>query len=74
MQHCEKGGSCNWHVPAAVRDYIDSLQASHEELVKALRVARQYVVSYSPAVMISDVPAIDAALANAAGLCRVSKW
>jgi hypothetical protein len=72
IQRCEKGGWCKWRVPAAVRDYIATLQASHAELVKALRPCLGHLADYLDKGGTNKAqPALDnaiAALANAAKL------
>ena len=39
-RHCEKGGLCNWHIPAAVREHLERIKANHERMVQALKAAR----------------------------------
>ena len=39
---CEKGGWCNWHIPAAVREHMERMEANHERLVEALKAIRDF--------------------------------
>ena len=41
---------------------FDALKAQHREALEALRIARRYVVSHSPAALVSEVSKIDAVL------------
>ncbi len=49
----------------SIPEHIAALAASHEKLVEALRAARKYVVTHSPAAFASEVRLIDSALAEA---------
>jgi len=37
IQDCENGGICTWRIPEALQNYYAALEASHKELVEALR-------------------------------------
>ncbi len=65
IQHCERGGECNWHVPYAVRDVMTDMYQCLKDAREELHLIRMKDTNavYDPTVRIR----IDIALAKAEG-------